>query len=183
MSFLNLNDFFFDFFFFSKAENFFFKSKQKKGFLSMGYTKSIFKSYFFKGIRQNKETSLFFSFLGSLSFEKISDFFSFKVNNSFDINFFFKNKNFDFIVFNHIFNRFFFFHVLNACYKMKKADFFFPVLNHYDFVHSCFPFVSSVTFFSRTNFIKVPSVYKNTEKELFLFLIFFEIFFISWNVF
>jgi hypothetical protein len=113
MSFLNLNDFFFDFFLFSKVEIFSSENKKKKGFLSMGYTKTMFKNFFFNKVQQNKEAPLLFSFLGSLSFEKISDFFSFKVNNSFDINYFFKNKNFDFIVFNHIFNRFFFF----SCFK------------------------------------------------------------------
>ena len=114
--------------------------------------------------------NFFFSFFGTLFFPKIKDYFFFKTLNKFDLMFFFDNKDFDFIIFNHLHNRIFFFQVLNSIYKLRKInDFFLPVLNHYDFLSEDNPFDSSIYFFSRTFFNQVPPLYETTEKELMFF--------------
>ena len=66
----------------------------------------------------------FFSlpFLSSLFFQKISDFFNFKTNNEFDFSFFFDKITFNFIIFNHVFNKIFFIKFLIALSQMKHLN-------------------------------------------------------------
>ena len=113
------------------------------------------------------KNNFIFSFFGSLFFKKINDFFIFKTNNKFDLFFFFENKNFDFIIYNHIYNRIFFFQILNAFFKMRKInDFFLPLINHYEFFYTLKSFNNSLTFFNHNFFVQVPALYVNYEKEL-----------------
>lgn len=143
---------------------------QNKG--SLRFDESFFLQYFTKIFfnDEQEQGNFFFSFFGTLFFSKIKDYFFFKTLNQFDLMFFFDNRDFDFIIFNHLHNRIFFFQILNSIYKLRKInDFFLPVLNHYDFLYEDNPFDSSIYFFSRTFFTQVPPLYENSEKELMFF--------------
>jgi hypothetical protein len=163
-----------------KEQSMYTRTDNKDILLSFAYDNSHFKSYVFEQIKLKNysEFSLLFPFSGSLFFPKISDFFAFKTNNKFDLFYFFENKTFDFIIFNHVFNRSFFFNIISSCFKLNKTDSFFsPIMNHYEFFHTAETFVSSVNFFSRNHFIRVPSLYVNPEKDIMFFFDFFYAFF------
>lgn len=134
------------------------------------FDESFLLQYFTKIFFNDEQSNFFFSFFGTLFFSKIKDYFFFKTLNQFDLMFFFDNRDFDFIIFNHLHNRIFFFQILNSIYKFRKvSDFFLPVLNHYDFLNEDNPFDSSIYFFSRTFFNQIPPLYESTEKELMFF--------------
>ena len=163
--FFDLDDFFFKFFFFLSGKNNYFLNTKL-----IGYDLNFFEGFFNKEFKEFQKGNFFFSFFGSLFFYKIKDFFFFKTLNKFDLMFFFEDKNFDFIIFNHLHNRVFFFQILNSFFKMRKInDFFLPLINNYEFFFDSFPFKSSINFFSRQFFIPVPPLYVNLEKDLIFF--------------
>lgn len=143
---------------------FFFKSTSFR--YPVDYFKNFFKADFFF----NFKNSFFFSFFSTLFFPKIGDFFFQKTYNKFDLLFFFEKKTFDFIIHNHLNNRFFFFQILNSLFKLRNLNFsILSLVNQYEFFFVEQPFKHSVYFFNRNFFKQVPSLYVDLEKELIFF--------------
>jgi hypothetical protein len=174
-SFLDLNDFCFDYFSYSTKYNKTIVLKSSR-LLNSSFKKYIFK--YFRSISLFSESLFFFPFICSLFFQKISDFFVFKTNNDFDFVFFFERLSFDFVIFNHIFNNISFSKFLINLYKMRLSNnSLFAVLSHYDFLFTPVSLFKSLDFYNYNNFSFVPLMHQNTEKEL---IFFYETF---WNLF
>lgn len=167
-TFFNLDDFVFQFFNFAGKSNnsMFFSFK----FFSFRYSFDFFKKFLKSKFFFNDTNSFFFSFFGTLFFPKIVDFYFQKTYNKFDLLFFFENKNFDFIIFNHVYNRFFFFQILNSLFKLRNLNCSISsLINQYEFFFVEHSFKHSIYFFNRNFFKQVPSLYVNFEKELIFF--------------
>lgn len=174
-SFFDLKNFSFDFFYSMGQAKQSLKPREDSLF-SYGYDKGLFFKFFSHKFFSAKKVGNFsnFSFLGSLFFNKISDFFVFKANNKFDLLSFFENKNFDFIIYNHIFNYMSFFQVLDSCVKMKKLEpLFSAVAGHYEPILSdtsmtAIPHPPLVEFFFERDygFKEVPEMFLDSEKAL-----------------
>lgn len=137
---------------------------------SFRYSFNFFKNHIQEDFFSSEKKSFFFPFFGSLFFPKIIDFFFQKTYNKFDLLFFFEKKNFDFIIFNHLHNRFFFFQILNSLYKLRNVNTsILSLINQYEFFFVEQSFKHSVYFFNRNFFKQVPLLYVNAEKDLIFF--------------